>query len=74
MGSASELDYLLLLARDPKLLKANEYPALAEATTEVKRMLSGLLQKLKARAGRFGCGHAAPRGSLLTVKTSGTAF
>ena len=48
MGSASELEYLLLLARDLKLFKANEYPALTEATTEVKRMLSGLLQKLIA--------------------------
>ncbi len=48
MGSASELEYLLLLARDLKLFKANEHLALAEATTEVKRMLSGLLQKLTA--------------------------
>jgi len=49
MGSASELEYLLLLARDLNLLKPDEYPALSEATTEVKRMLTGLLQQLKAQ-------------------------
>ncbi|MCW5977574.1 MAG: four helix bundle protein [Bryobacteraceae bacterium] len=46
MGSASELEYLLLLARDLQLLTAEQYPALTEATTEIKRMLAALLQKL----------------------------
>jgi four helix bundle protein len=48
MGSASELEYHLLLARDLKLIKSEDYQQLAEQATEVKRMLSGLLQKLKA--------------------------
>jgi four helix bundle protein len=51
MGSASELEYLLLLAKDLNLLKADEYTALNEATTEVKRMLSGLLHQLKKPQG-----------------------
>lgn len=48
MGSASELDYHLLLARDLQLINAEDYTDLAQRTSEVKRMLTGLLQKLKA--------------------------
>jgi four helix bundle protein len=48
MGSASELEYHLLLARDLKLLNVADYTELALQTTEVKRMLTGLLQKLTA--------------------------
>ena len=48
MGSASELEYLLLLARDLKLLKLHEHRELEQAVTEVKRMLAALLQKLNA--------------------------
>lgn len=48
MGSASELEYHLLLARDLNLLDAADYTALANQTTEVKRMLTGLHQKLTA--------------------------
>ncbi len=48
MGSASELEYHLLLARDLRLIAPNDYSELAQRTTEVKRMLTGLLQKLKA--------------------------
>src|SRR6266446_4211257 len=46
MGSASELEHHLLLARDLNLLHAPDYTALANQTTEVKRMLTGLQQKL----------------------------
>jgi four helix bundle protein len=46
MGSASELQYHLLLARDLKLLKAKDYERLAQETTEVKRMLAGFMRKL----------------------------
>jgi four helix bundle protein len=42
MGSASELEYHLLLARDLKLLDGKDYTDLAERTSEVKRMLTGL--------------------------------
>ncbi len=48
MGSASELDYHLLLARDLKLLNVTAYAEVAQQTTEVKRMLTGLIQKLTA--------------------------
>lgn len=48
MGSASELEYHLLLARDLKLVKAKEYADLVQRTIEVKRMLAAFIQKLKA--------------------------
>jgi four helix bundle protein len=48
MGSASELEYHLLLARDLHLIKPEDYAGLAERATELKRMLTGLLQRLKA--------------------------
>ena len=48
MGSASELEYHLLLAKDLKLVKAKDYAELSQRATELKRMLTGLLQKLNA--------------------------
>jgi four helix bundle protein len=48
MGSASELEYFLLLARDLKLLQLDDYERMAQQTGEVKRMLTRFLQKLKA--------------------------
>lgn len=48
MGSASELQYHLLLARDLKLLKPTEHAELSQRATELKRMLTALHQKLKA--------------------------
>ena len=48
MGSASELEYHLLLARDLELLAKPDYAQLAGDTTEVKRMLTALIRKLKA--------------------------
>ena len=49
-GSASELQYFLLLARDLHFLTVGDYDRLAQKTTEVKRMLTGLAQKLKAES------------------------
>ena len=46
LGSASELDYHLLLSRDLKLLNPTNYEPLWNAVTEVKRMLTALLQKV----------------------------
>jgi four helix bundle protein len=51
MGSASELEYHLLLAHDLKFLEHAEYEVLESRVTEVKRMLSSFIQKLKALAG-----------------------
>lgn len=48
MGSASELEYHLLLTKDLKLIKSQDYAELAQRTIEVKRMLTALIQKLKA--------------------------
>ena len=48
MGSASELEYHLLLARDLKLLKPKDYQELDQRTIELKRMLTALIQKLNA--------------------------
>ena len=48
MGSASELEYHLLLSRDLNLLDTPSYENLAQETTEVKRMLASLIQKLRA--------------------------
>ena len=48
MGSASELEYHLLLAKDLKLIQPNDHADLSQRTTELKRMLTALLQKLTA--------------------------
>jgi four helix bundle protein len=46
-GSASELEYQLLLAHDLNYLKAEEYQNLEKGVVEVKRMLSALMQRLR---------------------------
>lgn len=48
MGSASELEYQLLLAHDLDYFRTPEYEHLATQAVEVKRMLSSLMQKVKA--------------------------
>jgi four helix bundle protein len=48
LGSASELEYHLLLARDLHLLSVDDYERLTNETTEVKRMLTGLIRKIRA--------------------------
>jgi hypothetical protein len=42
----SELEYHLLLAKALELIKHLEYNELTQRTTEVKRMLTALLQKV----------------------------
>ena len=49
-GSASELEYQLLLARDLKLILLNDYEHLSQQTVEIKRMLTVLVQKLNAES------------------------
>ena len=53
MGSASELTYHLLLARDLKYLKEIDYVRLDEQVAEVRRMLTSLLLKVKPAAAAF---------------------
>lgn len=50
MGSASELEYHLLLAKDLQMLDEPRYSELNEQTCEVKRMLAAFIFKLKGRA------------------------
>lgn len=45
-GSASELDYHLLLSRDLGFLPENEYSVLARRLTEIRKMITALLQKI----------------------------
>ena len=47
MGSASELEYHLLLAHDLNFLDDRNYERLTERTSEVKRMLSTFINKLR---------------------------
>src|SRR6266581_8838738 len=43
MGSASELEYHLLLARDLKLIKPKDHEESAQRAIELKRMLTALI-------------------------------
>ena len=49
-GSASEPDYHLLLAHDLGLLEEDLYRRLAESLTEVRRILTSLVQTIRANA------------------------
>jgi four helix bundle protein len=48
LGSASELEYHLLLAHDLGYIDQGSYIRLEQNATEVKRMLTGFIQRLKA--------------------------
>ena len=48
MGSASELEYHFLLARDLNLLNASNYDQLTNEVIDVKRMLTSFIKKLIA--------------------------
>ena len=50
MGSASELEYELLLAHDLKFVNSSDFQLLGEEVAEVKRMLTALICKLKAES------------------------
>jgi len=47
MGSASELEYHLLLAHDLHYLNATDYERLADSAIEIKKMLAALIVKVK---------------------------
>ena len=47
MGSASETEYLILLAHNLKYLNASQYTELTDTTVRLKKMLTALLKKLK---------------------------
>jgi hypothetical protein len=48
LGSTSELEFHLLLARDTGLLKDDEHERLSQQAIEVKRMLTSFCRKLRA--------------------------
>jgi four helix bundle protein len=48
MGSASEGEYQLLLARDLGYLKDDDYNVRLPDVIEIKRMLAALMSKLKS--------------------------
>ena len=48
MGSASELEYYLLLTRDLNLLKDSDYEQLERQVIEVKRMLASFVKRVRA--------------------------
>ena len=50
MGSASELEYHLLLARDLELLGETAYAQLSGGVVEVKKTLAALLRRVRERA------------------------
>lgn len=47
LGSASEVEYHLLLARDLGFLEKSEHPTLEETVQRIKRMLASLLKTLR---------------------------
>lgn len=50
IGSANELEYFLLLSRDLGLLNDLEYNNLEKQVTEIGKMLSSLIKKLKEKS------------------------
>lgn len=50
LGSASELEYQLLLAHDLRFLSTMEHEELSGNVIEVKQMLTALLKKLRAES------------------------
>ena len=48
MGSASELEYHLLLSRDLQFLEAHDYDRLHGRIIEIKRMMASLIRKIDA--------------------------
>ena len=48
MGSASELEYHLLLSRDLNYIKQTDYEDLNNQVINIKRMLTTLIKRLKA--------------------------
>lgn len=53
MGSASELEYHLLLSRDLKFLDEQVYRPLNDRVEEIKRMLSSLARKVDGERSKF---------------------
>ena len=48
LGSTSELEYLMLLSKDLEYINEELYNELAKDVNEIKKMLIGMIKKLKA--------------------------
>jgi len=62
MGSASELEYFLLLARDLQYLTAENYASVATEVGQMRRMLNRLIAKVQMTRGRATRTGADPSG------------
>jgi four helix bundle protein len=62
-GSASELEYHLLLSRDLKFLAEKEFESLSEKLVEVQRMLTALVQRVQPFASRSKMKESVPAGN-----------
>lgn len=51
MGSASELEYLLILAHDLNYLKGEAYREMQSQLVEIRKMLNAFIQTLKENGG-----------------------
>lgn len=49
LGSAGEVEYQLLLAKDLDYLSAEEHASLTDGVTEVRRMLAGLISSVTSK-------------------------
>ncbi len=61
VGSTSELEYHLMMARDIGVLSNSDFDALSGQAIEIRRMLCGLIAKLKSPMPR------PPAGSKVSV-------
>jgi four helix bundle protein len=69
MGSASELEYELLLARDLRFLDPKVHQSLMPELAEIKRMLSSLIRAARNRHIRLQQGlDSAPKGQRPTTE------
>ncbi len=50
MGSASELEYQLILSHDLGYLPADQFAEISSELIEIKRMINAFLQKLRAKS------------------------
>lgn len=48
IGSISELEYHLIMARDTKILSRSDFESLLSKAIDVRKMLCGLIAKLKS--------------------------
>ncbi len=49
MGSASELEYHILLAHDLKIIETSNYEELTNEVVEIKKMLASFIKKLRTK-------------------------